>query len=429
MNPLASLESGDLRGIAATFGTLLAISAFLSGTETAFFSLQERDRRAMAEGRSWTERRVDGLLRHRAGLITTLLIGDETASVLFSAASAAFFAAMFPDKPWISVLVATPILVLFADITPKVLGWRYNRAWVRVAVWPLYAFYLLVTPFRWVFERIVAGLGRLFGVTEAAGETGLREEEFLVLVDKGAQQGTLDSDEQELIEAVFELDDLPIHRLMTPRPDIFAIDIDAPWEELLAACKEAQYSRVPIYRDDPDNVLGILLLKDLLRHRRRPLDPTALERILLPVVWMPATRPASEAMRHMIRNRLHLALVADEHGTWMGLIALDDLIVELVGELGEEEDGDDDRLERDASGGWTISGAIDLEELDAAIGWSIEHEEIHTLGGLVFHTMARVPRPGDRCDVDGWTIEVLQMAGRRIQLVRVVPPATEEVAP
>lgn len=409
------------------FGALLALSFFFSGTETAFFSLQDRDRRRYAEGETLTDRRIDALLEKRTGLITTILMGNEFVNVTFSSFSAALVALLFPEYPWVNVFIAVPVLVLFSEITPKIIAYRFNRSWAAIAVWPITAIYWILIPLRLGFTLIVTALSRLFGVTEAHGPAEIREEEFLVRVEQAAERGVVGGDEHAFIQAVFELDDVAVSRLMTPRPDMFSLALDTPWTALLAACQEAGYSRVPVYEDDPDNVVGVLLVKDLLRHRRRPLtSPEALRGLLVPPVFVPGTRSASEMMRDMIRRRIHMAFVVDEHGTIIGLVSLDDLIVELVGELGDEDDDSTSHSIEQHDGSIAVDGALDIDDFREETDITIPEGEYHTVGGFVFHTLGRIPEPGDTCDADGHRFEVTEMDGRRVSRVRVRPvPAGE----
>lgn len=422
MNPEDMIDAEILHDpwtAAAAFGALLLVSALLSGTDTALFSLQERERRRIEEGETATDRQLAFLLARKPALITTLLMGDETASILFSTASAAFLHQLLPDAPWLSVLVVTPTLVLLADITPKVLAWRFNRRWAQLAVWPVTALYVLFYPIRLLLVALVDAAARLFGVSPTAEVKGMHEDEFLVLVDRGLQQGTLEQDEQAIIQAVFELDDVPVSRLMTPRPDIFSVPADSPWDELLEACREARYSRVPVWEEEPDNVIGVLLIKDLLRHRRHKPDEAQLRRLLVPPVWVPSTKPASEMMREMITHRTHIAFVADEHGSLIGLVSLDDLIVELVGELGEQDDEGTAEVGHHEDGALTAPGHTDIEDFCEDTGIEVPRGEYHTLGGFVFHELGRIPKVGDVVEADGVRFEVLEMEVRRITMVRV----------
>jgi CBS domain containing-hemolysin-like protein len=412
---------GPIGGALGVIALLLGVTFFFSGTETAFFSLQEIDRRRIAEGRTLTQRWIHGLLRRRAGLIATILIGNEFANVTISALTAGIVASLAPGKPWLTIVVLTPLLVLFAEITPKVLAFRFNRTWVDFAALPLWIVFWALLPLRLVVVAVVTALARLFGVTEGAFDRPIREEEFLLLVGRGTEQGVVAEDERDIIEAVFELDDLPVQRLMTPVPDIFSLPLDVGWDELLEACRTANFSRVPIWEGSPDEIVGVLLVKDLLRHRRKPLRSSdELRRLLLAPVFVPATKPANEMMKEMIRRRIHMAFVVDEHGTLMGLVSLDDLIIELVGELGEEDETEaEDIVTGDRE--LTVRAAVDLEDFTEETGIQVPEGDYHTLGGFVFHTLGRIPEEGDVVHADGHVIEVVEMDGRRVTLVRVRP--------
>ncbi|HMV65640.1 MAG TPA: hemolysin family protein [Myxococcota bacterium] len=424
MIPVATeLSIGELPPMSTVIplvAALLTATFVFSGSETAFFSMQDRDRRYYADAETATEHRVHRMLQHRTGLITTILMGNEISNMTLSALTAALIAVYAPDKPWLSIVVLPPVLILFSEITPKVIAFRYNRAWAELVVWPLTAIYYALMPLRLLLAAIVSLLARAFGVHGEPEESVLREEEFLVRVGQAADQGVVEQDERAFIAAVFDLDDVPIARLMTPRPDMFSLDIETPWPELLNACQEAGYSRVPIWEGDPDNVVGVLLIRDLLRHRRgRPPSPEALRAMLIPPVFVPGTRLASEMMREMLKRRIHMAFVVDEHGTIIGLVSLDDLIAELVGELGDEDDDGDSEPIEHTEGALTVDGAVDIDDFAEQTGLVIPEGEYHTVGGYVFHTLGRIPVIGDYVEAEGQRYEVLEMDGRRVSRVRV----------
>lgn len=420
---IASLATEPLWVVSLLFVGLFALSFFFSGTETAFFSLQDMDRRRFAEGRTRADRWIHALTQKRTALITTILMGNETVNVAISATTAMILATLAPDMPWLTIVLVTPALVLFTEITPKVLAYRFNRRWVNVAVWPLRALYVVLWLPRVVIAGFVALMARAFGVTGASEDRPIGEHEFLVLLERSAAQGIVGSDERDIIEAVFELDDLPVGRLMTPKPDIFSLPLDMPWGERLAAIRDARYSRVPIYGEGPDDILGVLLIKDLIRYRRRPLQGAeALQRLLLPPVFVPESKPAHDMMKEMIRRRIHMAFVVDEHGTLTGLVSLDDLIIELVGELGEELDDDlDDDVVPLPHGGWRVRAGLDLEDFGEASGVEVPEGDYHTLAGFVLAELGRIPSPGDAVACAGHRFVVDELEGRRITWLQVTP--------
>lgn len=406
--------------VAAAFAVLFALSFFFSGTETAFFSLQDLDRRRIADGETATDRRIHALLSDRASLITTVLMGNETVNVAISATAAGIVAVLAPDKPWLTIVAVTPLLVLLSEITPKVIAFRYARRWATVVAWPITLLYFVSTPVRFVVTGIVRLLGRLAGVSPEEATAGVGEAEFLVLVEQGAASGIVDESEREIIEAVFELDDLPLKRVMTPAHDIFALPVDVSWHDLLAACQDARFSRVPIYEGSPDEIIGVLLVKDLLKHRRAPLQTTEqLRGLLLEPVFVPGTKPADEMMREMIRRRIHMAFVVDEHGSLRGLVALDDLIIELVGELGDTDDEPEPAHIEPLSDGLAVRASMDIDDFIEETGIAVPDGDFHTVGGFVIHALGRLPEEGENFDACDRHWEIAEMEGRRVALVRV----------
>lgn len=406
-------------------GVLLALSFFFSGTETAYFSLQKVDRERFADAGP-TGRQIVWLLSRRAALITTILLGNESVNIAVAATTASLVAHWFPTMPWLNVVLLTPVLVLVSEITPKAIAYRFRQGWAQLAAWPLTAVYTLVAPFRIVFAAIVGAIGRLLG---AGAEThdGVAEEELMVLVDDGAASGQLDPLERDIIEAVFEFDELTVDRLMTPRPDVASISLNTGWSELLAFAREQELSRLPVTGVAPDDIVGVLLVKDLLKFREAPLSgPRQLRALLLPPVFVPASKSADSMLREFLERRFHMAFVVDEHGTFVGLVTLDDLLGELLGAIDDEasEDSEIARIRPDAL---TVKASIDLEDFGEETGIVLPEGEYHTLGGYVFHELGRLPRKGDAVTFGPHTFQVSKMEGRRIaELVVSTAPAPGE---
>ncbi len=411
--------TGTMGQAAVIFALLFALSFFFSGTEIALFSLQKVERQRLGSaGR--TGARISELLERRGRLITTLLMGNETANVLIAAVGASVIAQLAPGNSWLNIVLLTPAILLFSEITPKVLAVRYNRQWALAAAWPFYAFYMMVTPLRWVIGGIVNALASLFRVTRQQGDEMLNEAEIRTLIHQGAEAGDVHAREREIIEAVFEFDDLTVGRLMTPRPDVFSIPLTITWTELLSQAREQGYSRVPVYDGDVDNIIGTLLIKDLLRYRKRPLStPRQLRSILLPPSFVPASKPADDLLREFMQRKMHQAIVVDEHGTVVGLVSLDDLLSELVGDLLDIDDEVVDTISRTTPGVLAVQGDLDIDDFVEETGITLPEGEYHTVGGFVFHELGRLPRSGDTIVHEEHLFEVAGMDGRRITRVRV----------
>lgn len=420
------LEGVTLTEALPAFAVLFGLSFFFSGTETAMFSLQTVDRQRIV-GEGATGRRILQMLEHRAALISSILIGNETVNVTISALGAFLLASLLPGKPWLNVVILTPLLLLLSEITPKVIAFRYSHHWSRMVVWPLSAFVLLVSPVRWVVTGVVVLLARPLGV-RGAREDRLAEPEIRTLLQQGTASGDLDQRERDIIEAVFEFDDLSLGRLMTPLPDVFAVPVDMPWNDLLKACRDAGYSRVPVYDEQLDNVVGVLLLKDLLKYRDRPpAGPRQLRSILLPPTFVPRSKSADLMLREFMERRYHMAFVVNEHGTMVGLVTLDNLLSELVGELLDDEDEfTGPEVERPQPGMLRVKAAMDLGDFAEETGIRLPDGEYETVAGFVFHILGRVPQVGDCVEWDGKRFEVAAVEGRRITELNVHRPEPED---
>jgi putative hemolysin len=438
MMPLIASSAGlsvdaasDPVGTALLCVGLLGASFFFSGTETAFFSLQSVELKRFASASGSTGRRVLRLLERRPALITTLLLGNETVNITLAATTAGILSAVAPDKPWLNIALVTPTLLLCSEITPKVIAFRVNSAWASVAVWPLSVIYLIFAPIRVVVTALVGMLARPLGVPANAQIGGIAEDEFRILVEQGQASGQVNAEERELIEKVFEFDALTVQRQMTPRPEIFSLDIDTPWPELVTQVREAGWSRVPIYSDDPDNLLGVLLVKDLLRFRGKP-TPTQdqLKASLVPPVFVPPSKQSDDMLEEFLTRKNHMAFVVDEYGTLVGLVTLDDLIRDLVGELSDESDEEEEAEIEQHADGMEVRAAMDLEDFSGETGIFLPEGEYHTVGGFVFHELGRLPRKGDVVEWGDHRFEVTEMDGRRLiglRVTRADDPQTESV--
>ena len=394
---------------AAWFGALLVAHVLGSGTE-AVFSRDRAARQRVAEH----------------GLETTLLVLKIAPAVAAVAAAIQAVEPLGRGWPWIAVLAVTPLLVFVGEVAANAIAAVVGPTWARLATGPVIVLHFLLTPLRWLVDGVVSLLGRLFRVRPGDAPVGATESEILDLIEAGAASGSVAERERDIVEAVFEFGELTVGRLMTPRPDMFAVAIDMPWVELLEKCREAGYSRVPVFQRRTDDVIGVLLLKDLIRHRIATGDtgrgpgPMQIRSLLIPPTFVPQSKPANAMLREFLARKQHMAFVVDEHGTLVGLITLDDLLSELVGEfLDEEDEPEEVALTALRPGHWSVKAWIDVEDFVEETGIEIPRDGYHTLGGFVFHHLGRLPHKGDVVQHDGHRFMVGAMEGRRIAEVLV----------
>jgi putative hemolysin len=267
------------------------------------------------------------------------------------------------------------------------------------------------------FAALVGWIARRMGADPDRWQVALGTAELLDLIDSGAASGALDPMEREILSNVFELDDITVERLMTPRTEMFSLPLTLPWEELVKRCRDSERARIPIHGSRADDIVGVLLLKDLLKHRSSPpAGPRQLRSLLVPPVFVPASRSADSMLREFLEKQFQMAFVVDEHGTLLGLVTLDDLLQELMG----EDDATTPESAPERPGGpWLLDGQTDVDDFRAQTGLELPAGEYHTLGGFVFFQLGRLPRRGDQVTWSGHTFAVRDMDGRRISQVEV----------
>jgi CBS domain containing-hemolysin-like protein len=397
---------------------LLVASAFFAGTEVALFSLTRIEIDRIKARNPRAGERVESLLARPQKLLITIYIGNELTNVAISAVITVVALELFGDAGLaLAMGVGALALLVFGEITPKTFAHYHNHQWAALAALPLTMFMSLIWPLReavtWLSGRIV----RLFGGASDV-ERVITEDELMTLVEEGADEGIIDRGEMEMIQSVFDLGDMSVHELMTPRTDMMTLDVATPLTEAWEKMAGSAFARAPVYRDTIDNVVGIFFKKDLLKTPYPPTENITLESLLRPPFIVPETLTVNELLREFKRKKTHMAVAMDEYGGVTGVVTLDDVISELVS-VGVVEGSVADRTRRIGEGVWSIPADIDLDEFSERFGAAIEHEEIETIGGYVFHHLGRPPEVGDAIDSAGLRFTVEEVAGRRISRLRI----------
>jgi putative hemolysin len=402
---------------------LLCFSAAFSASETALFSLQPLDRNSLAEpGRQ----RVARLLADPRRTLASLLIGNETVNVALGTVSAGIVFILLPEAPWVNVLVATPLILVFGEVLPKVTAFRHNRAVAPVVAPFLWGISIATTPIRVLLSAIADGALRLSGGSTAAAAAAMREEHLRTLVDQGHATGSILPMEQEIIHRVFDFGDLSVSRLMTPRPDAFTLRVNTPWADLVEHVRRSGYSRIPMWHGNADDIVGVLLAKDLLplrleveQGKRGTPNVREIRALLHPAHFVPTTKRADQMLAEFKAEKAHLAVVVDEHGSVAGLVTLDDLLAELVGELLDEGDEVETEVEQLAPDLFSVAAWMDIEDFGDRFGVELPEGDYNTLGGFLMSLSGEVPEKGDELEWEGISFTVSGIERRRITEVSV----------
>lgn len=388
---------------------LLCLSALLAASETALFALlrMENTREKLSAP---IRNALDRLMAHPLEALVLIIGLNEACNVFADCfATVLFLAWLGPVGAWWAAPVMLGTVLLFCDITPKTFALGYPGGVARISARPL------ATLVSWTHP-----LARLMlPSVEPPRPAALSEDEFKALLRAGEVVGEIEPQERELIHRVFDFGQRRVAELMVPRAQIFAIDIATPADQLIPKVLSGHFSRVPIYRGSPDNMIGILHVKDLVTRRLNP-GTIRLDRMVRPAYFVPPAKPVGELFDEMRRGRFQIALVVDEYGGLLGLITLEDLLEELFGEIHDEFDYEGPELTPIGPREWLASGGIEMHRLHEAIdGATLSSNGAETLGALLLRKLRRVPRPGEKVRLGDLEAGIERVHGATIELVRL----------
>jgi putative hemolysin len=408
-------------------GALLLCSAILSGAEAAYFSLGRTRLKELAEQQGKTPGPLAPLLAQPHELLVTLLVGITLVNIGASALAAAIAEQLFGSKGLaIAIGAMIFLLTVFGEVLPMTLAVEHPlrfSAWVnRPVAW----LSVIMRPVRVGLGALTTVTLRIVGSERRQGQPEISEEELRTLVDVGAREGVVDRTEREMIHKVFELEDTLVREVMVPRPDMFCLDVTTEPAQVLPLLREQLHSRVPVYEETIDQIVGVLYTKDLLPYLGGLPADFALRQHLHPPYFVPGSKRADALLREFQAKKLHLAIVVDEYGGTAGLVTLEDLLEELVGEIRDEYDEDERLIQRVPPRSFRVSGRLPIDELNATTGLRIPDDSFDTVGGWVLDLFGRVPHKGEKKQVDGVRVAVEKVERTRVLEVLVTLPEVAE---
>ena len=318
----------------------------------------------------------------------------------------------------VALTAATFMHVVFGELVPRAAALNHPEQFAKWLAPPLLAFSWITLPFTWVLNHSADLVLRLFGQrTALSGEPVHSPDELRMLVEHSEEGGALHRQDAELIEGVFEFSEKNAREVMTPRTEVVAMPVDATLDEAIAIVEESNFSRYPVYEGTLDDVVGVVLAKDLLRALRRAPGDFDIRRVMRDVHVVPGSREVEEVLADFKRRKEHMAVVLDEFGGTAGIVTMEDLLEEIVGEILDEYDEPERRASTSTSGETLIPGETHVTEVNDSYGLDLGDEDYTTIGGYVFGALGRLPQVGDRVTVQGTALTVREMDGRRIKTV------------
>jgi putative hemolysin len=399
-------------------------NAIFVAAEYALVTARRPRLEEMAKGGNRRARTALTMLDEPVRFISTVQVGITVFSILLGALGASYLARIFDE--WmpeevafiLSFLILTYLSVVLGELVPKSIALQRAE---RLAVWlavPLDWLGRVANPLVWVLQRSANWIARLFGVQPApAGMTMHTEEDIRLIV---AQTEEIPAAEEEMLYKVFDFADKEAHDVMVTRPEVVALSIDLPPQEALAAVIDSPYTRYPVYRDSLDDMLGILHVRDLFHALYdRGIENVVIEHIVRPAHVVPETKDLASLLGEFRRQNQHMALVVDEYGAVQGIVTLEDLLEEIVGEIEDEYDLPDDSIERVDETHIRIHGTFSIDDFNEQFGTGLPQEDYHTIAGFVFGELGRAPQPGDEVVYDGLRFSVVEVDGQRIERLEV----------
>jgi CBS domain containing-hemolysin-like protein len=321
----------------------------------------------------------------------------------------------------VGFIVITFLHVVIGELVPKGLALGYAERVALAVSTPVRGFFVLFKPLIWVLQRSSEVILRSLGLTPPGGEMEVYSEaELKMLLSRSTEEGELEQQEQEMLYKVFDFADKEVSAVMVPRPEVVALSIDLPPEEALAAVIESPYTRYPVYRGSLDEIVGVLHVRNLFSALvDRGIGGVQLEQLLRPAHIVPETKDLAALLTEFRRTNQHLAIVVDEYGELEGIVTLEDLLEEIVGEIEDEFDLPDESVERLEDGRMRIHGTFPIDDFNEQFGQSLPIEDFHTVGGFVFGMLGRAPEPGDEVEHETVRFKVLEIEGSRIERLEV----------
>ncbi len=409
------------------FVVLLIFSAFFSSSETAFFSLTKSTIEKLSRSKSPARRQIAVLLKAPKKLLISIIIGNTISNTAI-ATVAAFLTTRFSvqyglDRLLIlllNVLVVTLVVLVFSEIIPKVTAVKNAQKTALKLVYPLTFSYYLFLPLSALFFILTQLLTRLLGLEK--DKHILSDQELRTLVEVGEEKGALEKDEKEMIHSILEMSDTITREIMVPRTDMEALDKSASLKEVLELVKDKLHSRVPVYDDSIDNIAGILFLKDLLPFiKKRDQDSFDLGKLVHPPYYVPEQKKINELLREFQKERIHMAIVVDEYGGTSGLVTLEDVIEEIVGEIQDEYDEEMPLFEKIDNTTFIVDAAMQLDELNEELGLDLPEEEgVDSLAGFLLGRFGSVPKFDEKLEYDRYEFTITKATKKRIEKVKIV---------
>ena len=398
----------------------VGFSAFFSASETALISLSKIRLRGMLEDNVKNAKLIDKLLDNPNKLLGAILIGNNVVNIGASAIATSIAIELYGSKgALISTVFMTILILIFGEVTPKSLAAQYSEKTSIKVAQPVHFITILLKPFVIVLTFITNGLVRLLGGTKTGIQPLITEDELKSIVNVSHEEGILEGDERQMIYNVFEFGDSQAKDVMTPRTNMEAVSMHSTYDELVEFFKVENFSRIPVYDEDIDDIIGIMHVKDLILYANNKEDFN-LKDIIRPAYFTYEFKPTALLFDEMRLNRIPMAIILDEYGGTAGMVTTEDLVEEIVGEIKDEYDEEHEEIEVIKEDEYLVDGSTKLDLLNEMIGTNIESEDFDSIGGFIIGIIGGFPEEGEVIEYEGIKLIVEKIEKNRIEKMRIL---------
>lgn len=402
--------------------TLIALSAFFSGSETGLISLNRYRLRHLSKDNHPGALRAQRLLERPDRLIGIILLGNNFVNILASAIATVIALRLFGESGiWIATVMLTVVILLFAEVTPKTVAALHPEQIAFPASFILGPLLRLFYPLVWIINLIANGLLKLLGISiHGGGLSTLSREELRSVVNEAGSM--IPQSHQQMLLSILDLEQITVEDIMIPRTEISGIDLDAPWDDVIRQLSNSQHTRLPVYRENIDNVLGFIHLRNLLTLQRVGdfcLDD--LQPLIREAYFIPEGTPLHTQLLNFQHQKRRIGMVVDEYGDIQGLVTLDDILEEIVGEFTTDPAASNKDIYPQEDGTYLVDGSTNIRELNRLMDWNLPVDGAKTLNGTILDYLETIPEAGTSLLLAGYPIEIVKISNNAVKTVRINP--------
>lgn len=399
-------------------GCLFALSAFFSGSETALTAIDRLRVRYLVEKNRRGASRLEKLLERPERLLSAILVGNNLVNIAASVFATTLLVSLYGERgEFLTILILTPLLLIFAEIAPKTYASRSPEKVSFFVLRPILFIMWLLTPALWLVSIVSRLLARVF--PGEADRPFISEDEIRTMISVGEQAGVVAEEQHRMLHGVFELAQIRVRDVMIPRTEVVGIEVSIPFDEVLRQVQQAHHSRFPVFDGDMDNILGIIHSKEILNYVHRAEEFCMRDLVRTPF-FVPESKRIEALLQSFRDQRVHLAVVVDEYGGVEGIVTLEDVVEEIVGEILDEFDAEESLFQEVAPNRFLVEGACPLRDLNRHFSLDLAEEHATTLAGFVMRSLGTIPEEGEECNWQETRFVVRKMVDRRIEKIEMI---------